>query len=732
MSSATPIELTSFLWDSTPFLLAYSLPLLLLSILLALSGTFLTLDRTRTFAPRSDVASSIPGAYDDIKQNPSFIRSFLALRWVRLDGGIGGAAAGYVFGLQLATFLALLISNNTSSHTLTPTTFLVIWVFSVIPTTILGGRWKPFALLFIGMSGGISLSLGLSVLTHPSLPARVVLSSVMTPLVTILVLLPLVVQPLQEHFQHPMTRFATSCIGAFSVTMAIAIFTRSTSSSSWANAWDRLWVANGVGWENARERGFDVLFCVLWAAGAGSDWALKRWIGQDPDEKWDSYLADYTSTLPNLNDRAGNFQPLKSWWTRVMAKVHLSGDTNSDSVAPLDIIFPSDAELALKAPYGQIPGGLHPEDEKRRDTLYMSKDELQSTVTPLAYNWTSDSGDKLEGGGILKKVRTTKGRGRGFTTVYSSDAEDTDYLTGDELPGVHRRPTFLKKRKERKVDSKGTRRPVKFRPHSGSLTSSDEDSSDEDTLATPTSTPAKGVRIRTTPVRSDSVATSMSGTTMVLPSATPSHEGDHQHHLVIDVEKEKARLAGLRNSFGAPGGGRQRSRSPGTPIGAPDYSDVEEIDVTNALDYLPNRPEINNNGAENWTPTFMKRASEGQTDGNAVPPGAVPMTPSLMNALNRIAAAQAHAYGPDASLPTKKPEHISIPMDSAPVPLSAPGIPGLPIVKDQRLFVPDRDAAVGGQQGATDIGGMVPAWDSFWQEVLAKANVPERDLSPRS
>lgn len=171
--AANVLAVTSFLWDSTPFLLAYTLPLLLLSIILTVSGTFLTLDRTRTFAPRSDVASSIPGAHEDPKDNPSFIRSFLALRWVRLDGGFGGVAAGYVFGrewslliisscspsyanlkVQLSTFLALLISNNTSSHTLTPTTFLVVWVFSVIPTTILAGRWKPFALLFIGLSGG--------------------------------------------------------------------------------------------------------------------------------------------------------------------------------------------------------------------------------------------------------------------------------------------------------------------------------------------------------------------------------------------------------------------------------------------------------------------------------------------------------------------------------------------------------------------------------------------------
>lgn len=598
----------------------------------------------------------------------------------------------------------------------------------------------------------ISLSLGLSVLTHPSLSARIILSSIMVPLVTILVLLPLVVQPLQDRFQHAMTRFTTSCVGAFSVTMAIAILTRSPLSSSWANAWDRLWIANGAGWENARERGLDVLFCALWATGAAADWALNRWVGQDPDEvscttssitnpqsnalqKWDSYLADYTSTLPNLDDRAGNFQPLKSWWASLLVTLHLSKDSSSESVAPLDIIFPSDAELARKAPYGQIPGGLFPDDEKRRDTLYMTKDELQSSVTPLAYNWTSDAEDGNSGGGILKKVRTTKGRGRGFTPVYSSDAEDNDECSGDELPGVNRRPSFRKGKKEWRADPKGGRKPVKFRPHSGSLTtSSEEDSSDDDTLATPISTPAKGIRIRTTPVRSDSVATSMSGTTMVLPSATPSYDGSEQHHLVIDVEKEKARLAGLKGSFGAVGQPRSRS-----PVGAPDYSDVEEVDVTNALDYLPTkraRPNVDREA--NWKPMFLKRATEGQTDGNGVPLGAVPMTPSLMNALNRIAVAQTHAFGSDALLPppvSVEPDHIMIPMDAMPIRMTTQEIPGLPLVKGQQLFVAERDPVAAGHPPVVSgsmPGGSPGAWDSFWQEVLSKANVEENETSARS
>ena len=83
---------------------------------------------------------------------------------------------------------------------------------------------------------------------------------------------------------HPTARMATSCAGAFSVTMAVALLTRSQDYQSWANIWDRLWVADGPGWGTSKERGFDAIFCVVWVTGAFCDWALRRWVGEDPDE----------------------------------------------------------------------------------------------------------------------------------------------------------------------------------------------------------------------------------------------------------------------------------------------------------------------------------------------------------------------------------------------------------------------------------------------------------------
>jgi len=74
------------LLPTTPYLLAYSLPLLFLSLLLTFAGAFLTLDRSRSFPPRYD---AIPSAFDRPKNTK--------LSWL-LEGGIGGLAAGYAFG----------------------------------------------------------------------------------------------------------------------------------------------------------------------------------------------------------------------------------------------------------------------------------------------------------------------------------------------------------------------------------------------------------------------------------------------------------------------------------------------------------------------------------------------------------------------------------------------------------------------------------------------------------
>ena len=119
---------------------------------------------------------------------------------------------------------------------------------------------------------------------HPNLRTRKILTCVLVPLATAIALVPNLPFLRLRHLAHCATRLLTSVAGAFSTTFAIAILAGEKGSPGWANVYDRLWVANGSGWGKSAERGFAVLFCVLWVLGAGSDWLLRRKLGDSVDE----------------------------------------------------------------------------------------------------------------------------------------------------------------------------------------------------------------------------------------------------------------------------------------------------------------------------------------------------------------------------------------------------------------------------------------------------------------
>lgn len=84
--------------DSASFLpnqsltLAYSLPLLAFSVPLTFGGAFLTLDRTRSFPPR-DFNDGWFG-----RTSETFVDKMK--RNMRLQGGLGGLCAGFLFGCK--------------------------------------------------------------------------------------------------------------------------------------------------------------------------------------------------------------------------------------------------------------------------------------------------------------------------------------------------------------------------------------------------------------------------------------------------------------------------------------------------------------------------------------------------------------------------------------------------------------------------------------------------------
>ncbi|KXN83118.1 hypothetical protein AN958_01789 [Leucoagaricus sp. SymC.cos] len=364
MSAQSSPNLT-YLLPTTPYTLAYSLPLLCLSFLLTFTGTFLMLDRSRSFPPSTDY-SALPGAFEKNRK--------YKLVWF-LEGGAGGLACGYTTGLHLATFLSLVIPTNTSSTSLSPKSFLVVWVLVCVVTTLLSGRYRYAALTTAGLSGGQVLalaSLALSVIIHPSLAPRVALTAILSPLLTFLVLLFYFVPKFHSWLLHPTLRFCTSSNGAFGVVLSISLLLN-PRVDGWANVWERLWLHDGDGWGTGKEKGLSAAFCIFLVVGAAADWALRRWLGECPDEKWDKYLANYMTNLPNQADRAGIFEPPRPFWDRFFS-------SKEDKRDP--ILLPSDSDLKATP---QSP-------------LKLSEDSRSSPVT------FSD--------GLLKKSRTQSHKNR--------------------------------------------------------------------------------------------------------------------------------------------------------------------------------------------------------------------------------------------------------------------------------------------------------------------------------
>ncbi|KAH9849519.1 hypothetical protein C2E23DRAFT_839591 [Lenzites betulinus] len=321
MSAHTQATLTALL-PSSPYLLAYALPLLSLSLLLTFAGAFLTLDRTRVFAPRYDALS--PPETTKIQHAEAAVK-----RVLRLEGGIGGAAIGFVTGVHFTTFLSLLIPNTTSDAPLKLGAFVAVWLLSGIIFAALAARWKYAALAFAGLSGYSTLALALAVIVHPSLLTRHVFVAVFTPIGLILCLLPI------ARTQHVFVRVGMASAGSFGTILAISLLAH---LSAWGDVWSRLWIHDGSEWGTPKEKALSAAFCLFLVVGSASDWFLKVKLGENPDEKWDSYLAEYAATLPNARDRAGTFRPLQSFWTRHFG--HGTDPIDKDIIFPADLFTP--------------------------------------------------------------------------------------------------------------------------------------------------------------------------------------------------------------------------------------------------------------------------------------------------------------------------------------------------------------------------------------------------------
>lgn len=152
-----------------------------------------------------------------------------------------------------------------------------------------------------------------------------------------------------------------------------------------------------------------------------------------------------------------------------------------------------------------------------------------------------------------------------------------------------------------------------------------------------------------------------------------------------------------------------------------DYSDYE-----GDLGLQQKAARIKEGVGDNWSPGFMKRhssspASEsisGSSNGNtsrAVPIGAVPATPSLIKALDRVSEAQREAFGVAGvgNLPRNMPAVSGggIYLPPSP-PVHKPWVEGLPRVEEH----PPENVAI-----RDDLQQNKPGWDDFWRDVTERA-----------
>ncbi|CAE6431614.1 unnamed protein product [Rhizoctonia solani] len=366
----------------SPYHLVYALPLLFLSILLLFAGTFLTLDRTRSFASSSDVKKAAP--------------------FYRLDSGIGGLAIGWVLGVHTTTLISLLILNQTETARLSAPAFLAIWLLSAIILTFVCGRWKYAALALGGILGGACTGLILAISLHPSLLARLVLTLVVTMLLTGGALLPFPV------VRHASLRISTSATGAVGVINACAILGSSTTENKlagWSNAWLHLVLLHDsdsaeLQWGTGRSKGLTAACFFLWMIGAACDWYLKRRVGEDPEEAWDNVLGSYAAAFPPETSRAGNFTPIKSHWAAFKEKLHSSKTTIR---AEKTLLFPSDSQLAPTLPKfrqdpkappvfrPRVPGTFSPDPYYSDSDSDLGEGEKPSRRVPNERKWTGST-----------------------------------------------------------------------------------------------------------------------------------------------------------------------------------------------------------------------------------------------------------------------------------------------------------------------------------------------------
>lgn len=153
-------------------------------------------------------------------------------------------------------------------------------------------------------------------------------------------------------------------------------------------------------------------------------------------QKWDSYLAHYSQNLP---DRAGQFQPLASIWTR------LFGGAPTKAPVPDEVIFPNDDDLKSSI---SSPLKLQKRSSISKSPIYPgAQSQFQPPPIHLKKGRSQRTREK-----VGKRTRDPVKFG---ADVYSSDSDSE----GDNLKTPLERP-WLEKRQSSSVGFSASLRKI--------------------------------------------------------------------------------------------------------------------------------------------------------------------------------------------------------------------------------------------------------------------------------
>ncbi|EPQ26209.1 uncharacterized protein PFL1_06144 [Pseudozyma flocculosa PF-1] len=220
-----------------------------------------------------------------------------------LAGGVGGALLGFLF-LSFLALVATCAMCAKDSSSVSSAALVVLWVLPGLVGALLGGHFAFAARVFAGLLAGPCIAVVLTAMfgIH-TLIIRVAVLVVFTCLLTA----PLLV-PNRKVLHFHLVNACTSIVGMTVLLDGIALYAPPQPSSyAWIDLWVVLFACDASASLNAATKKWGSSWFKGYIAGAvlGAvlgfifELLLHRYAAQDPESEWNEYLGSYTERFEN-------------------------------------------------------------------------------------------------------------------------------------------------------------------------------------------------------------------------------------------------------------------------------------------------------------------------------------------------------------------------------------------------------------------------------------------------